>query len=114
MPSFSRASSMIGRFLAAWAISISDFGWACWDEAMDVLIGERGEGVGLGPDERQWVKLSTERAAVSARLPLPLGEGWGEGLQSIDGVPLTPTLSAALPPPEGRGSERAARTVAYS
>ena len=29
MPSFSRAISMIGRFLAACAISMSDFGLAC-------------------------------------------------------------------------------------
>jgi hypothetical protein len=33
-------------------------------------------------------------------LPLPKGEGWGEGLQTIDqSDPLTPTLS-----PLGRGS----------
>jgi hypothetical protein len=31
MPSFSFASSMIGRFLASWAIWMSDFGLVCCD-----------------------------------------------------------------------------------
>ena len=31
MPSFSFASSMIGRFVASWAIWMSDFGLVCCD-----------------------------------------------------------------------------------
>ena len=45
MPSFSRAMSMIGRFLAAWAISMSDFGdWCC-------EVGMGGNPSGCGESE---------------------------------------------------------------
>src|SRR5471032_2055062 len=39
MPSFSFASSMIGRFLASWAIAISDLGLVCCDAGMGVSPG---------------------------------------------------------------------------
>src|SRR5882672_4840810 len=36
MPSFSCANSMISRFLASWAIWISDFGLVCCEAGIDV------------------------------------------------------------------------------
>src|SRR5262245_63416657 len=39
-------------------------------------------------------RVGHDRAAIAACSPLPKGEGWGEGLQSIErSNPLTPSLS---------------------
>src|SRR4051812_48271689 len=44
-------------------------------------------------------------ATCAGALPLPKGEGWGEGLQTIESTaPLTPPLS-----PTGRGSRPSSR-----
>src|SRR5258708_8560524 len=42
MPSFSRAMSMIRRFLAAWAISMSDLGFWCCEEGTGGIPSNEG------------------------------------------------------------------------
>jgi hypothetical protein len=50
MPSFSLASSMIGRLVADWEISMSDFGdWCC-----EAGMGAFSVGVKVKPDNRIW------------------------------------------------------------
>src|SRR5258708_29338869 len=81
MPSFSRANSMISRFLASWAIWISDLGLTCCD---------------AGIEDSFPITFLLPRLA-SSHVPLPLGgeeRGGGDRRLFLASPPHPPSPSS--------------------